>query len=144
MLEEDEEHTREWLCFSCSQRKSPEEMEVIIMAKRSKKAEISLEQSTPVESNLTREERIAIAQDAANRGFKVVAAERGLDWKVLRAWVMSYCRKKAKAPAPVQEPAVIKADTCYSLPPFPPFDIGWPHQVQVCWLNAYVQLRGKV
>ncbi len=62
---------------------------------------------TPVE--LTREQKAAIAQDAANRGIKVVATELNLDWKVIRAWVLTYCKKTAKKAVTARE---AKCGTC--------------------------------
>lgn len=49
-----------------------------------------------VEVNLTREQKAAIAREAKERGIKVVAAEHKLDWKVVRAWVLTYCHFTSK------------------------------------------------
>ena len=54
-------------------------------------------------ANYSVEEKRLIAIEAQARGLKVVAAEKGIEMRLVRGWVGAYCRKPQDSP-PVEKP----------------------------------------
>jgi hypothetical protein len=101
--------------------------------------------SARVPAALTSEQKGAIVKDAAVRGFKVVASEHSLDWKVVRSWVLTYCRKPEKQKRNSEQSpnasVIITTTTNGLLPPFPAFNDSWPFLVQEKWLEVHLEMR---
>ncbi|MDP2730302.1 MAG: hypothetical protein Q8O55_07460 [Dehalococcoidales bacterium] len=77
-------------------RKHGKEGNVMVQASSDKATENTTEtKGVPVvNSELTKDQKKAIAEDAVKRGIKLVASEHSLDWQVVRGWTLTYTDRK--------------------------------------------------